>query len=154
MPYVRNKSVSVDITNGPKGLEFALNENNGNGRVHEVIFKNEKHPGLIVYFNIRDIAKSGLKFQPVPADALWVNPPTGPTAPAPACPNRAMAWPGFVPLSVEDDKDGNTDVQLIAYFRNGNENKGKCKFILRFVDTTGAPVDYDPIGDGNNGPRL
>ena len=152
MPYVRNKSISVVITNGPNGLEFALNENNGNGPVDEVIFKNEKHPGLVVYFNIRDTANSGLTFQPCPGDALWVNAPTGPTAPPPVCPPGAMGWEGFVPLSVEADKDGNPNMQLIAYLRN--LNKGKCKFVLRFVDTNGAPVDYDPIGNGSNGPRL
>lgn len=144
MPYVRNKSVSVVITkNASGGVDFALNENNGKGPTQTVKFENQKHPGLVVYFNIRDPDGTGLLFRPDPADALWVAPP------GQACPNNPSTWAGFIPLSVEQDAQGR-NTQLIAYFRN--LKKEKCSFTLRFVGPNG-PEDYDPIGDGGNGLR-
>ena len=149
MPYVRNKSISVTITrkSGGNGYDFNLNENKGKGPVQRIKFQNKKHPGLMVYFNIRDPDNTGLTFQPVPANALWVKAPTGPGAPPPSCPTAASKWDQFVPLSVEQ-----AGTQLIAYFRN-LDNDVHFRFALRFLDTNGTPVDYDPIGDGANGLR-
>jgi len=147
MPYVRNKSISVVITKtGPKSATFALNENKGKGPRQEVKFENKKHPGLVVYFNIRDPDGTGLLFQPDPANALWVAAPVGDGKSAPQCPNNSCSWPGFIPLSVEED-----GTQLIAYFRN--LKKEKCTFALRFLWPDGTPEEYDPIGDGANGLR-
>lgn len=154
MPKAKDMDIDVVITNKPGGggYDFALDANNGKGSVQEVKFENDRHPGVMVYFNIRDVAQSGLTFEPSPDKALWVTPPKGPTAPPPACPNGAAPWDGFVPLSVEQDKNGK-NTQLIAYFSNWNSNKGKCTFALRFVDSSGKSVPYDPIGDGANGLR-
>lgn len=151
MPYVRNKSVSVVITRNANGsIDFALNENNGNGPAQSVKFENKKHPGLIIYFNIRDPDGTGLTFRPVPADALWVAAPIGSGTQPPPCPTQASKWEGFVPVSVEQDDQGR-NTQLIAYFRN--LKKEKCRFALRFLGPNG-PENYDPIGDGANGLRF
>ena len=153
MPYVRNKSISVVITEtGPKTVDIVLNENNGNGPTHEIKFKNEKHPGLVVYFNIRDPDGTGLQFVDNPSNAMWVAAPIGSGKNPPPCPPpNGAKWAGFVPLSVETDKNGKR-TQLIAYFRN--EKEAKCRFALRLEWPDGTPEDYDPIGDGANGPRA
>jgi hypothetical protein len=145
--YVRDKSIRVIMTADPKapdGVRFTLNANNGNGPVQQVRFDNNGHPGILVYFNIEDDDNTGLLFQPVPSDALWVN-YSAPGAPAPPCPINPAAWDGFIPVSVEDN--GN---QLIVYCRN--LDKQFFRFALRFLGPNG-PVNYDPIGDGNNGMR-
>ena len=136
----KNKTIKVEISKDPKapnGIGFALNE--GNGPTDTIEFKNDNHPGFMVYFKIRDVGQTGLLFQPSPLDALWVkkgttNPPSG------------SEWPGFVPLSVENNRK-----KLIVYCRN--EKVEKFKFTLRFVGPGGQAIDYDPIGDGLNGPR-
>lgn len=143
MPYVRNKSVSVVIPANATP-PFELNENNGNGPGQQVDFKNEKHPGIVVYFNIKDPHNTGLVFQPKPADALWVAPPGG------ACPNSASTWEGFIPLSVE--KKAGKNVQLLAYCRN--EKQEQFNFTLRFLKPDGTKIDYDPIGNDMNGSRF
>lgn len=145
------KDMNVDIVitqgpSGPKDVKFALDP--GGDRLE---FKNDNHPGVMVFFSIDDRAGSGLSFQPEPTDALWVAPPIGTGAPPPSCPNRPSSWQGFVPLSVEEDSHGK-NTRLIAYFRNQNEEK--CRFALRFLWPDGEPEDYDPIGDGMNGLRL
>ncbi|HEY0628305.1 MAG TPA: hypothetical protein VGD23_03160 [Sphingomicrobium sp.] len=142
MPYVRNKSISVVIPANAVP-PFELNENNGKGPGQKVDFKNSGHPGIVVYFNIRDPHNTGLVFQPVPGDALWVAPP------GQACPTSASAWEEFVPLSVE--KKAGKNVQLIAYYRN--QQQEQFNFALRFLKPDGTPVDYDPIGNGMNGLR-
>ena len=151
MPYVRNQSIRVIATahpGSPGGIHYDLNENNGQGPKQEIDFDNKKHPGIVVYFNLEDSTGQGLVFRPVPSEALWVN-YSAPGAPAPSCPTKAAAWVGFIPLSVE--KYGK---QLIVYCRNLDKLQ-KFKFALRFLDGNGAPVvDYDPIGNGNNGDRL
>lgn len=151
MPYARNKSVNVVITrNANGGVDFALNENNGKGPVQKIRFENNKHPGLIVYFNIRDPDDTGLLFPPVPEDALWVAAPIGQGKSPPPCPTQASRWAGFVPLSVEQDANGN-NTQLIAYYRNLKVEQ--CRFALRFLWPDGTAEDYDPIGDGQDGLR-
>jgi len=150
MPKAKDMDVDVVITNNPAGgYKFALDANNGQGGVQEVTFKNEHHPGIVIYFNIRDTAGSGLTFQPVPGNAMWVK-YAAPGDPPPACPTKEATWNKFVPLSVEKDNQGK-NTQLIVYYRNLQQQK--FKFALRFLDTNGAPIDYDPIGDGTNGDR-
>jgi hypothetical protein len=153
MPYVRNKSISVVITKtGPKSATFELNENNGKGPTDEIRFHNNKHPGLVVYFNIKDPDGTDLEFRPDPGDSMCVAAPIGTGKNPPPCPPpNGAKWAGFVPLSVEKDKGGKR-TQLIAYFRN--ETEAKCRFALRFLWPDGTPEDYDPIGDGANGLRA
>ena len=140
--YAKNDTIRVVINKNPAGgYLFALNENNGKGPVQAVTFKNENHPGTMVYFKIDDQGKTGLVFQPDPLDAMWValgsgNPPAG------------AQWPGFVPLSVEDN-----GTRLIVYDRNLQQGV-QFKFTLRFVGPGGAAIDYDPIGNDANGQRF
>lgn len=145
MAYPKNDTIKVVITSNPtpgnpNGVAFALKESNAGGPVQAIHFKNDQHPGTMVYFKIDDQAKSGLLFQQDPKDALWVqvgnnNPPAGAT------------WPGFVPLSVEND-----DTRLIVYNRNLVAGV-QFKFTLRFRWPNGNAIDYDPIGNDNNGLR-
>lgn len=147
-PKPKDMDVDVVITQGPAGpkdVKFALRP--GGDRLE---FKNDNHPAVMVFFNIDDHAKSGLFFQPDPAKALWVAAPTGPGAPPPSCPNSSSAWQGFVPLSVEQDSHGR-NTRLIAYVRNLSVEQ--CRFALRFLWPDGTPENYDPIGDGKDGPR-
>jgi len=139
--YAKNDTIRVVINKNPAGgYLFALDENNGKGPVHEIKFKNENHPGTMVYFKLDDPDETGLVFQPDPAQAMWValglnNPPAG------------AKWPGFIPLSVEDD-----GTRLMVYNRNLTKNT-KFKFTLRFKDSGGQAVEYDPIGNDQNGSR-
>lgn len=141
-PKPKDMDVDVVITQGPGGPNDVLFELQPGGQ--RLIFKNDNHPGVMVFFNIDDRAESGLLFQSNPADALWVANPGQP------CPNNASAWAGFVPLSVEQDSHGK-NTRLIAYFRNLKVEE--CKFALRFQWPDGSPKIYDPIGDGQNGLR-
>ena len=129
------KDMEVDVIFTPgANPPFALQENHGHAG-QQISFKNEHHPGVVVYFTIKDADENGLEFRAEPSQALTVdNPPGG---------NQ------LVPLSVEQDHGRN--VQLISYCRNWNPEK--FKFSLHFMQN-GAAVDYDPIGDGNNGPRF
>jgi hypothetical protein len=148
-PYVRNKTVWVVTTpnpNPPGGYTFGLSENGSNPK-QQISFENENHPGSVVYFKIRDDANTGLLFQPNPANALWVAGGV-PGAPLPPpCPVNPSASEQFVPLSVE-----NGGQKLIVYCRNKDPNV-LFRFALRFVAPDGRAINYDPIGDGQNGPR-
>lgn len=141
-PKPKDMEVDVIISPGPGGPESVSFELRPGGNRLE--FKNDNHPGVMVYFNIDDRAGSGLLFQPEPADALWVAPP------GQSCPTKPSTWAGFVPLSVEEDARGQ-NTRLIAYFRNLRVEQ--CKFALRFLWPDGRSEDYDPIGDGGNGLR-
>jgi hypothetical protein len=136
----KNMTVSViakPLPGGGYGFEL---DAYGKGPAQDIDIDNDGHPGVIVNFKIKDADKNGLEFRPVPSDALWVQLNGAPPAP----------WPGFIPLSVEKDKNGR-NTRLIAYCRNENQGQ-QFKFTLRFVGPNG-PVDYDPIGNGNNGQR-
>jgi hypothetical protein len=140
-PNVRTKIVNVEITNNagaPNGIGFALND--GGGPTSTIGFQNNSHPGVMVYFRIDDIGNTGLLFRPDPRDALWVA--QGNQNPLPN-----QQWPGFVPLSVENSRR-----KLLVYCRNSSPPE-QFKFTLWFLDQNGKAIDYDPIGDGLNGPR-
>lgn len=149
--YVKNQSIRVIMkadAGAPDGVRFALNANNGKGPVQRISFENNGHQGILTYFNIEDPDNTGLLFPPSPSNALWVNfsPPNHPNPPP--CPdpnNPPPPWAGFIPVSVE-----NNQRQLIVYCRNLDQQI--FKFALRFIGPNG-PVNYDPIGDGLNGPR-
>jgi hypothetical protein len=139
--YAKNDTIRVVINKNPAGgYLFALDENNGKGPVQQVKFNNDGHPGTMVYFKIYDPDNTGLVFQPDPAQAMWValgagNPPAG------------AKWPGFVPLSVENNPE-----RLMVYNRN-LQTGINYKFTLRFKDPGGQAVEYDPIGNDQNGSR-
>lgn len=137
----QNRQVKVEITPNPKaknGYDFKL-DGPGVTSDDEIKFENFDNPGYVVYFKIKDVHQTGLRFRPDAEDALWVNAGLGNPPPD-------SQWPGFVPLSVENDEK-----KLIVYCRN-KLPKQKFKFTLRFLGPNG-PIDWDPIGDGLNGPR-
>lgn len=129
-------TVKVEITKqAGSPVAFAFQDNPGDA--NKITFENEDHPGFLIYFKIKDVNRTGLRFRPDPEDALWVQ--LGGAPPAP--------WTGFVPLSVE-----NEGKKLIVYCRN--EEDGQFKFTLRFRRPDGTwDEDWDPIGDGLDGPR-
>lgn len=143
MAEVKTMDVDVIVTRDPrdpKVVTFDLDA--GNGKTNTLDFHNNGHPGNLVYFNFVDDKKNptGLTFQQDPQDALWVqvgksNPP------------KDAKWPGFVPLSVE-----NNDTRLIVYNRNLKSGV-QFKFTLWFRWPDGTPEPYDPIGNDNNGAR-
>jgi hypothetical protein len=153
MPYAKNKNIRVVITKDASGqIEFGLQQSSGWPAKQKVSFHNGGHPGVMIYFEIDDQDNSGLTFQPAPADAIWAAPPGAPWPAPPNCPaNAPPPWAELVPLSVERDNQGNNTL-LIVYFRNSNPGV-LFPFALRFVGPHG-PVNYDPIGDGNNGLRF
>lgn len=144
MANVKSMDVDVIVTraSNPKGVTFDLDD--GHGKTNTLDFDNNGHPGIMVYFNIVDDSKNptGLTFKPTPSNALWVNQGT-----PPVCPTGPSTWDQFVPLSVEQGGK-----QLMVYFRNMNPNV-QFAFTLWFLWPDGTAVDYDPIGNGNNGPR-
>ena len=132
MQHAKDMDIDVSITkdgNSPNGLKFGF----GSGKKDSLDFHNEKHPGVMCYFNIDSEDGTGLLFQSDPSNALRVDDPPG---------GRQL-----VPLSVEEGGK-----LLIAYCRNLIAQQ--FKFTLRFVDKDGKAVDWDPIGNGSNGPRT
>lgn len=147
MAKVKEMDVDVIVTraSNPKGVSFALDA--GKGRAQRIELKNEKHPGIMLYFNIVDDPQNptGLTFKPTPSNALWVN------SQDTTCPTTASVWNQFVPLSVEDPDNVGKNTQLIVYCRN--KVIKEFAFTLWFLWPDGREVDYDPIGDGQNGLR-
>jgi hypothetical protein len=143
--HPKNMDIDVIITPdaSPKGVKFKL-DGPGKTGPDEFQFKNDKHPGVLVYFNIKDPQDTGIRFKPTPSTALWVRAATGTTLPP--CPTSPSTWVQFVPLSVEDDGK-----QLIVYNRNWNAKL--FRYTLWFEWPDGTPVDHDPIGDNANGIR-
>lgn len=142
MQKAKNMEIDVIVTkaNNPKGVTFELDA--GNGKTQSLDFKNDKHPGIMIYFNIVDPDKTGLLFKPTPSNALWVESQGTP----PACPASPSTWNQFVPLSVE--RNGK---QLIVYNRNKSQKQFAFTFWFDWPD--GTSVDYDPIGNNQNGQR-
>lgn len=136
----KNMTVKVVISRANPGapVTFAFDDNPG--EEDRIEFLNDDHPGFFVYFKIKDVNKTGLRFRLKPKDALWV-------ALGNQCPPDGAQWPGFIPLSVE-----NEGRKLIVYCRN--EDEEEFRFALRFRRLDGAlEEDWDPIGDGLDGPR-
>jgi hypothetical protein len=135
-----NMTVKVEITRDNPGdpVSFAFHDNPGNADTIE--FLNDNHPGFLVYFKIKDVNRTGLRFRLDPDDALRIDEVGGQ-------PPANLSWPGFIPLSVENDGK-----KLIVYCRN--EDEVEFKFTLRFRRLDGTlQADWDPIGDGLDGPR-
>jgi hypothetical protein len=148
MPNVKNMQVDVIVTKdtNPKGVSFALDA--GKGKKQTIDFDNDKHPGVMVYFNIVEDDPqnpTGLVFKPTPSNCLWVD------SQSTTCPPGPCVWNQFVPLSVEDPGKTGKNTQLIVYCRN--KTVKQFAFTLWFLWPTGREVDYDPIGNGNNGQR-
>lgn len=142
MPKVKHMDVDILVTKGPGGpkdVSFELDA--GNGKTNQLDFKNDKHPGVLVYFNIVDRDQTGLQFKPVPSEALWVVEGSPPT-----CPTKPSSWDQFVPLSVE--RQGK---QLLVY--NRNQSQKEFAFSFWFLWPDGTPVDFDPVGNNQNGLR-
>lgn len=139
------EDVSVVVERDAAGqLKFSLASNNlGNGQ--RLTFRNNKHPGFDLRFNIDDRAASGCEFLPNPDDAMWVR-LIDDITPDP-CATCAMHWDGFKAISV-------INANKTLTVDNSNKRKQKFAFSFRFnVPGEPDPVLYDPIGDNQNGPR-
>jgi hypothetical protein len=136
----KNMTVKVEISRANPGapVTFAFDDNPGSA--DRIIFENDDHPGFFVYFKIKDVNKTGLRFRLDPEEALRIDEVGGQ-------PPANLQWPGFIPLSVE-----NEGKKLIVYCRN--EDEVEFKFTLRFRRLDGTlDKEWDPIGDGLDGPR-
>ena len=140
----KNWAIKVVITREDPGDPITFRfEDHGNAAPDRIRFENDDHPGFMVYFKIKDTSKNktGLRFRPDPDDALRIDQVNGNPPPN-------LKWPGFIPISVE-----NEGRKLIVYCRNLVRNE-EFKFTLRFARPDGTlHKDWDPIGDGLDGPR-
>lgn len=140
------KEVHVDViakadASSPDGVSFNLSSNLGaNDRLK---FSNDKHPGFIVNFNLKDDDNTGVKFLSQPEDAMWVRTFDAQT-PDP-CPRCEMYWDQFKAIDVKKNNK-----QLVV--RNLNQYEQLFAFSLRFSKPGSAdPILYDPIGENENG---
>jgi hypothetical protein len=148
MQHAKDMDVDVIVTRGPGGpKDVSFDLDAGGGKTNSLTFKNDNHPGVMVYFNFVDDAKNptGLEFKPTPSNCLWVD------SKSTTCPPGACVWNQFVPLSVEDPHKKGKNTQLIVYCRNMTIKS--FAFTLWFLWPDGTPQPYDPIGNGSNGPR-
>lgn len=137
----KNWAIKVEITRENPGDNVKFNfDDHDNDKPDEIEFLNDNHPGFMIYFKIKDVNKTGLRFRADPDEALRIDEVNGNPPPN-------LKWPGFVPISVE-----NEGKKLIVYCRN-KLPKEKFKFTLRFQSPSCPDEDWDPIGDGLNGPR-
>ena len=154
MAKPRTKNVNV-VYNPDTVPPFGLQDSANHPLKHEISFHNGGCPGVMVYFNLLDPTNTGIEFKEALNDALWVQ-AAAQVMPPPPCPIPCSTWEGFVPLSVEEDQTGRR-TQLIVYCRNRLQQQ-KFRFTLWFRQPAAGggwqDIDYDPIGDGNNGLRL
>lgn len=140
------KEVHVDVIakadpTSPDGVSFTLSSNLGSSE--RLKFQNDKHPGFIVNFNLKDDDNTGVKFLPQPEDAMWVRTFDAQT-PDP-CPRCEMYWDQFKAINVKQQNK-----QLVV--RNLNQYEQMFAFSLRFSKPGSAdPILYDPIGENENG---
>jgi len=143
------KQANVDViaiadSSKPEGVRFELSSNLGSS--NKLTFKNDKHPGFEVNFNLVDNDKTGCKFMHDPKEAMWVQ-KIEPGMPDP-CPTSAMYWDQFEAKAVSKG-----DTQLAV--RNLNEYEQEFAFSLRFTKPGWPdPILYDPIGNNQNGGRF
>jgi hypothetical protein len=140
------KKVNVDVVvtaspNDPAGVKFDLSSDLGSSS--KLTFKNDKHPGFDVHFNIVDKDGTGCLFMSDPQDAMWVQ-KIDPGMPDP-CPTSPSYWDQFEAKSVQK---GNTRLEV----RNHNQYVQEFAFSLRFTKPGWPdPILYDPIGSNQNG---
>jgi hypothetical protein len=147
MPAPKRVTIEVNVVSDPTkpgGVWFNLGNKHVSGG-HNLKFKNDHHPGFDVRFEIVDDINSGCTFLTNLQDVMWVHTVNSP--PPYPCPTAPVYWPQFAATGFDDDyktllvSNLNEDVQLFA-------------FTLRFNKPGWpTPIDYDPIGDNQNGAR-
>ena len=131
----------IEDSSAPDGVKFELSS--GIGTPGKLTFKNNKHPGFIVNFDLIDPSNTGCKFVHDKDDAMWVR-IIDPQTPDP-CPRCEMHWDQFKAQAV-----ANNNTRLTV--RNLNEYVQDFAFSLRFTKPgVASPILYDPIGSNQNG---
>ena len=145
---IKNLQKPGHVDFNPDSITRTANTKNGR---HKFEFKNRWHPGFCVRFNIVDDGDLGYRFPSDPADAIWVCPIQSEDDP---CPSAKCDWPGFVPVTVEPNQNGEADRTLVV--RNENKASALFAFTLKMIRDTGPDklVLYDPIGNNQNGPDI
>ena len=152
---IKNLQKPGHVDFAPDSITRTANTKNGR---HKFEFKNRGHPGFSVRFNIVDDGGLGYRFPSDPADAIWVCPIQSEDDP---CPSAKCDWPGFVPVKVEPNQNGEADRTLVVRNYNmapvnGVGGLGLFAFTLKMIRDTGPDklVLYDPIGNNQNGPEF
>lgn len=147
-PKIIEVDVSVKLLTGkdpqlPDSYSFELK----NHAANKMKFKNDRHPGFIIMFNIDDPGNTGCQFLPDPDDAMWVQ-PSG--LPNPPCPSSPAYWDQFRAIDVVRNQADQENRGLIV--SNRNDYKQMFAFTLRFeIPNCNKVVEFDPIGDNENG---
>lgn len=153
-PVIDEIDIYVEKLSGPtpdwpQGYSFEM-KRGSKGLGKKLDFKNNKHPGFIVIFNILESDPSnptGCQFLPDPNDAMWVQ-PSG--LPDPPCPTDPAHWSQFRAIDVvRNDQDEENRALIVS---NRNDYVQMFAFTLRF-EIPGYPkvVEFDPIGNNQNG---
>jgi hypothetical protein len=131
-PRDRDYTITVSRQGGPCDVGFVLNPPG-------LTFSNGGRPGFFVYFDVVDgDGVEGCKFHA--DDPMWVQD-------IPECPAQQCEWQQFKAVGLIND--GKTLV-----VRNKNEISKQFGFTLRFdVPGCGQVVEFDPIGNNQNGPQ-
>lgn len=101
--------------------------------------KMPKRDHYLVEFDLKDHSGLGLRFEPNPMKAFWVQ--TGSDA---SCPAEACYSDEIYAISV--DPRGST-----MTVRNEDHTVQKFMFSLNFVDSSGVPRRFDPGGENEDG---
>lgn len=121
------------VSTGKNGNKYWVVFNNKNQNEGE---KDEVANGFLVLFNVDD-GGTGCRFLPKPDDALWVHD-------IQVCPTSSCNWPEFRPIAVLND-----GATLMVY--NANSYPHGFAFTLRFNIPGCGLVEFDPIGNNQNG---
>jgi hypothetical protein len=142
----KNENVTVVLTRDPSwpdGIKKEFQSNLGSGS--QLTFRNNNHPGFNVNFVISDPDNTGYLWPQNKQDALW-------SKKIPAGSNECLTaeehWQGFQATGVS------ADFRTLTV-SNPNRKQQRFTFTLRFtLDPQNGPcIDWDPIGDDQNGPR-
>lgn len=142
----KNENITVILTKDsswPDGIKKEFQSNLGNG--NQLTFTNDHHPGFKLNFIISDPDNTGYLWPDDKKDALWSKKiPDGSNE----CLTTEHHWSGFKATDVSPDFKTLT-------VSNPNWKKQRFTFTLRFtLDPKNGPcIDWDPIGDDQNGPR-
>lgn len=146
MAGAKRETVRVMLTpdsGWPDGIKKKFQSNLGGP--DELTFRNDHHPGFIVDFVIHDPQNTGYLFPADKDEAMWCKRLDGTSD---DCVTSRQHWNGFEATAVSSDFRTLT-------VSNPNENVERFAFTLRFTkEPQGSDcIDWDPIGNGMNGPR-
>jgi hypothetical protein len=140
--------VTVTATPGTAAdpIDWDYSSNLKNPQNHLVFNKSndgmKKWDYYLIEFVLDDRTTLGLQFDPNPMKAFWVA--MGDLVSPPPCPQNASYSDQVYAIS--DDPNGRS-----LTVRNEDDAVQFFRFSLGFVDSSGAPHRYDPIGQNQNG---